>query len=478
MFSAFNTTQSPFLDSAVLLAPYDSRTTPQTEEPMLGLEDIFDFVGYEHAHGALCISESQEPHAGSAVDDILPDVISTERCEEGDGPGPGDRERGYERDRADESVQPRSISGHAETCPSPWLEASHPHLHLPSQSTHEARADTRTRTRPSPPPGNTEAQIELEDKGILALLGWAPPNGSQVLDLDPTLEYAEMLPWYPPWLVNLLAPSPHARIEVPSPSMTLFATGGKNPTGEKEIPSTPAGQATEKHGKSAPRHLPPKRVVLGSVQARSSSGADQCTTGQASATSHPRISESRLHSSLPSTGMTTARTYPSAPRGGIPPHLARRVTAANIVRRAEQERERMQAMASGGSGGEGEHSRLETGGKAEGGVTGCSAKGRCGGKKVKKVKKEKVVVRGRDGEWEGVRVAKRTKTRGYELVLSRGFDMTIQHDTVHHQLRAIFRQLMRLWAGARQPQKLCSTSVLALSVELQKVEAMYSLKGA
>ncbi|KAF9225026.1 hypothetical protein BS17DRAFT_779469 [Gyrodon lividus] len=394
MFSA----QSPTLDPTVLLAPCHGHgsTTRQMEEPMLSFDDVLEIAReYERtAHGSVHIFEPQEPRVCSAMtlEHILAAIIPT-----------GAFDEGSDNDRVEKSAQPISTPVHPETWKSPWLEVfdvCQPHPHLHALSTHEAEASTLT-------PNDTEARIKPGDKSTPTLLGWTPPNGSQVLDLDPNLELPELDSWYPPWLAKLLAPSApgqHTQPEVHSLT-TLSKTGGAQP--EKFVgPPTRTGKVVEKHRETVPppppppAQLPPTRVVLASIQARTSSGTNGNAPGQTSTASHSKSSRSRPHPSSFMAATATTRTYASAPRGGIPPHLARTVTKANILR-AEEERERIRAAVSSGSVGEGRKpSVLATVGKVERGARGNSTGGG-GGKKV--------FDRGGDREREGGRALKRTK---------------------------------------------------------------------
>jgi hypothetical protein len=361
---------------------------------MLTFDDILGMAQeYERTHAAMHISESQGLQAGSAMSlkHILAAILPTE------GRGRGSEDRRCGLDRGEENVQLLSTPAPTETCKSPWLEAlgaGQPHPHLHSRQTHEGEASTRTHASPG----------VSENKSTPTLLGWTPPNGSQALDLEHNLELPDLDAWYPPWLAKLLAPSvldqyrhPQVRPSSPKPSVTGGAQPNK-PGGEVAPPPTRSGKVVGKDGKSIPpppAQLPPTRVVLASIQQTSSRGNENLPsqTSARSSRSRPRPS------SAAGATIVGTRTYANAPRGGIPPHLARTVTKANIVR-AEQERERMRAVASGGSVGEGRKpSVLATVGKVQPrGVRDSSAGV---GKKV--------FDWGGDGDREGERVPKRMK---------------------------------------------------------------------
>ncbi|KAF8836251.1 hypothetical protein BDN67DRAFT_974363 [Paxillus ammoniavirescens] len=391
MLSSGNTTQNLTFD---LLAPCHGSAAPQRAEPMLTFDDILGIAQeYERTQEAMHISASQGLQAGSVVSlkHILAAILPTE----GRGRDPEDRRCGL--DRGEESEQLLTTPAPTETCKSPWLEAlgaSQPHPHLHSRQIHEGETSTRTHASPG----------ISENKSTPTLLGWTPPNGSQALDLEPNLELPDLDAWYPPWLAKLLAPSvpdQYRHPEVHSSSPTPSVIGGaqpNNPVGEMSAPPTRSGKVVEKDGRSIPpppAQLPPTRAVLASIQQTASRGNENflSQTSAKSSRSRPRPSSAA--------GATTAgtRTYANAPRGGIPPHLARTVTKANILR-TEQERERMRAAASGGSVGEGRKpSVLATVGKVQPrGVRDSSAG-------VAK----KVFDWGGDGDGEGGRVPKRMK---------------------------------------------------------------------
>ena len=93
-------------------------------------------------------------------------------------------------------------------------------------------------------------------------------------------------------------------------------------------------------------------------------------------TAHTKITKYRVHLlSTPETGGPSAAKYAKAPRGGIPPHIARTVTKAHFLR-MEKERKVMQDAFSRTNTGEGKKpSVLRRTVKIE------NMSGECGGKK-------------------------------------------------------------------------------------------------
>jgi hypothetical protein len=186
------------------------------------------------------------------------------------------------------------------------------------------------------------------------LRGWSPPNGSQFLDLNDSL----MLPqstkdmWIPPWLTMFLAPSSTQPVGDLSKSLvTVSAMGDVQPQTLATVPKPPpvsttdktVGNPRKKRVPSVPLPVKPStRAILEPVRARFAAQTNSNVPSQTAMTPHAKTPKARPH--LPSTsaaGGTSTTNYARAPRGGIPPHIARSVTKANILR-VEKERKVMQ----------------------------------------------------------------------------------------------------------------------------------------
>ncbi|KAI9571029.1 hypothetical protein HD554DRAFT_237986 [Boletus coccyginus] len=196
---------------------------------------------------------------------------------------------------ADDSPLPRpsSVSG----CPAPVANAG-------------------ISTRPVPPPkGDDQVRAETGPPIVSVLRGWSPPNGSQFLDLDDSL----MLP----------------RSAISEMQPQTWATA------PKPLPESPIDKAIDDPRKrNTPTPVQPStRTMLESVRDRP---AVQTSSNVTAATSHANTPKSRSHMpSIPATGGISTANHARAPRGGIPPYIARSVTKANILR-VEEERKVMQ----------------------------------------------------------------------------------------------------------------------------------------
>ncbi|KAH7883109.1 hypothetical protein F5I97DRAFT_1902033 [Phlebopus sp. FC_14] len=296
-----------YLDLALLLeAPNDSLPEPETVgKTELSFSDLLDIAReYEQAHQPefetmpTSVTSEALPQPQCAVNAMLPVNSHVGTSHEGPaGASPQPHDPGPYHLQALESMQP-SIDEHANT---------------PSMSQQVYQSDTPLDQGASRHPDNKENQTRTAPK----LLGWSPLDGSDTLDL----ESPEM--HYPPWLAKLLNPSLPERL----PSWTRSCPMQS----ENDVPRLVPGlfrvpkQTEFPRAKAIPlpsARLGLRRAVLGSVE------ADIC----------------RKPTYRPYSTTTTAAGYASAPRGGVPPQLARDVTKANILR-VEQEREKIRKAA-------------------------------------------------------------------------------------------------------------------------------------
>lgn len=206
-----------------------------------------------------------------------------------------------------------------------------------------------------------QVQAEVEHPITSILRGWSPPDGSQFLDLDDSLMFPQPVKdmWISPWLASFLVPSyTEPARSINQLSGMVDAIGDVPPQASATKPKAPPVGTIDK-AVDNPRQktvpfvpLPAHRAILESVRADSSQ-ANVNVPGQMAITPYVKTPKSRVHlPSTPATGGHSTAKYAKAPRGGIPPHIARTVTKANILR-IEKERKVMQDAFSSATTGEG-----------------------------------------------------------------------------------------------------------------------------
>ncbi|KAF8126739.1 hypothetical protein EV363DRAFT_1347286, partial [Boletus edulis] len=161
---------------------------------------------------------------------------------------------------------------------------------------------------------NDEDQVRAETAAPItwSLQGWSPPDGSEFLDLDATKDA-----WNSPLLAMFLpTPSTEPVNDINQSFAAVLAVGDVQPQTSTTAPKfRPTSTTNEIANGAGKKNVPTSR-----------------RTSQAKA--------SRPRSARAVCGTSTAK-YVRAPRGGIPPHIARSVTRANILR-IEKERKVMQ----------------------------------------------------------------------------------------------------------------------------------------
>lgn len=183
-----------------------------------------------------------------------------------------------------------------------------------------------------------QVRTELGPQITSTLQGWSPPNGLQFLDLDDSLMF--------PQPANDTCSSSWLAMFVPTESESTQPLGNNHRAFHDAAPQTsitlpdPSGTSIKStddpRKKSVPQSL--TRAILEPVRARSATQANSNVPTQTVITSSTKTSKSRPQLSAPATGNAN---YARAPRGGIPPHIARSVTKVNVLR-AEKERKVMQ----------------------------------------------------------------------------------------------------------------------------------------
>ncbi|KAH0831305.1 hypothetical protein J3R83DRAFT_13949 [Lanmaoa asiatica] len=333
-------------DLTCSILPEPSITRPE-EGPLapLNFDDLLDIAReFEFTRTITHIWPcEEEPNTclETGLEDILAAIVPTQNAEETPQPLPSSA---LSMTLDPIHVQEVDLQRLASTCPASDLNAS-----ISSDPVSRSKDD------------GVRAEGELPITSILR--GWSPPNGSQFLDLDDSL----MLPqsardvWIPHWLTTFLAPSyTQPASSISQPSATVPAIGDVQPqtsaTMPKALPATTTDRTPrcEKSIHFVPLPVQPStRAILEPVQARSDLQTNSSVPGQTTIIPYTKAPKSRpLLPSAPATGGTPAARYAKAPRGGIPPHIARTVTKANILR-VEKERKVMQDAFSGTTVGQG-----------------------------------------------------------------------------------------------------------------------------
>ncbi|KAN0094347.1 hypothetical protein V8E55_002634 [Tylopilus felleus] len=181
---------------------------------------------------------------------------------------------------------------------------------------------------------------------ITTLRGWSPPNGSQFLDLDDSFIFPQPDTdmWNSPWLAMFLATQPLGGTN--QSSTAVPAIGDSQPQTTAMVPKPPSVITTDKMSDDPKKKSvltpvqPSTRAILEPAPVRSAVHTNSNVASQSVTTPHAKQSKSRSHPTPATSGVSTAN-YGRAPRGGIPPHIARSVTQANILR-VEKERKVMQ----------------------------------------------------------------------------------------------------------------------------------------
>ena len=292
-------------------------STPHTEEDPLDFDDLLDIAReFEFTRTITHIwpcEEELSPCPEAGLDDILAAIVPTPN--------------------AKESLVPMLSSA-----PSMTLD----HVHV-----QEAGLQGSTDLVPLRKDNDQGAPITS------TLRGWSPPNGTQFLEVDDGFMFPQSTKdvWIPPWLTMFLAPSSTQPVGDLSQSfVTDSAIGDVQPQTFATVPKLPPVSTADKtvddpRKKRASMPLsvqPSTRAILEPARARSAVQTNSSVPSQTAVTSHGKTPKPRPH--LPSTsaaGGTSTTGYARAPRGGIPPHIARSVTKANILR-MEKERKVMQ----------------------------------------------------------------------------------------------------------------------------------------
>ena len=296
--------------------PEDDPFAPLNFDGLLDIACEFEFT-HTINHVWPC---EEEPNAcpDTGLDDLLAAIVPTPNAEESPIP--------LSSPVPSMSIDPTHVQAvdlHSSTsdCPAPDANGSIP-VSLPKD--------------------NDQVQTQATFLMTPTLQGWSPPHGSRFLDLDDSL----MLPqpekdtWNSPWLAMFLDPSSTQPMNDITQAFAMVSTihdmQPQTPgTMPKPLPaSTTDGTANKPRKKSTRTPIQPStRVILDPV--RLQSAANQTVVDP-----HAKAPRSRPHlSSTPA--MAGASNYGRAPRGGIPPHIARSVTKANILR-VEKERKVMQ----------------------------------------------------------------------------------------------------------------------------------------
>lgn len=201
------------------------------------------------------------------------------------------------------------------------------------------------------PKDDDQVRADAEYATTSMLLGWSPPDGSPFLDLDDSLMQSQSVNdmWISPWLATFLAPpciQPPRNIN--QPSATAHAIGDVPQQAPATHPKAPpVSRSTRKTDDDPTRNtvplvsLPPQRAILQPVRGESAPQANANVPSKPVMPPNAKTPKSRAHpSSTSATGGISSATYAKPPRGGVPPHIARTVTKANILR-IEKERKVM-----------------------------------------------------------------------------------------------------------------------------------------
>ncbi|KAG9310143.1 hypothetical protein JVU11DRAFT_9759 [Chiua virens] len=244
---------------------------------------------------------------------------------------------------------------------------------------------------PSLPHVDDQVQTKMKPPIISMLRGWSPPNGSQFVDLDDNLNlvlpHSSKDEWVSPWLATCLElPNTQSASNI-GQSFAVPEISHVQPSPSEEEPKAPAVSKIDKAVDDPARKCLPQgpliqhltRAILEPVGAGSGLQPNSNVRNQTITTPYAKTTKSRPKiSSVPAADNTSPVTYARAPRGGIPPHIARTVTKANILR-MEKERKVMQDAFSSASTGEGKKPSVlrravrgerETGKNVNGGGTG------------------------------------------------------------------------------------------------------------
>lgn len=306
--------------------PFDMPTPPE-EDPLtpLNFDDILDIAHeFEFTRTITHIWPCEEepttfPEMG--LEDILATIVPTPKAE--DSPLPlSCSTMSMTPDLV--HVQEVDLHGSASMCPVPDRNIYREPVHLPKD-------DDQVRAGMEPP--------------ITSMLrGWSPPNGSQFLDLDDSLMLPQSLRdvWTPPWLATFIAPSytqpASSTNQVPAMVPAISDMHPQIPVTEPKVPPVSMIDKTvdDPIKKSVPFvSLPVQssaRAILEPVQARSTLQTNSNVSSQTAMIVHTKTPKSRPRPlSTPVAGGASTTRYAKAPRGGIPPHIARTVTKANIL---------------------------------------------------------------------------------------------------------------------------------------------------
>lgn len=316
--------------------PVDPTHTHPEEDPLapLNFDDLLDIAReFEFTRTITHIWPSEEEpstcHEPTGLEDVLASIIPTPNTKES-----------LPLSMTFDPIHVQEIDLHRSASMCPTSDANSAISRHPVA---RSKDDNQVRANAEPP--------------ITSILrGWSPPNGSQFLDLDDSL----MLPqsprdiWIPPWLATFLAPpcTQPANSTRQSPAM-VPAMGDIQPQRAVTEPKTPPSNTTDQTVDDSRKENVPfvplsvqfsTHVIHEPVRPRSAlqTNALQTSSNVSSQTTIiPRTKTPKSRPRFPSalaTGGASSVTYAKAPRGGIPPHIARTVTKANILL-VEKERE-------------------------------------------------------------------------------------------------------------------------------------------
>ncbi|KAG6380451.1 hypothetical protein JVT61DRAFT_8590 [Boletus reticuloceps] len=306
----------------------DSSTPRPQEDPLapLNFDDLLDIAReFEFTRTITHIWPCEEEPSTcpeSRLDDILAAIVSAPNAEGRPIP------------------LPSSVS--LMTVDPVHVKEADSHRLAPECHTPDANACTSTDFVSLP---NDEDQVGAEMTAPItwSLQGWSPPDGSEFLDLDVNHMFPQAAKdaWNSPLLAMFLStPSTQPVDDINQSFAAVPSVGDVQPQTSIAVPKfRPTSTTNEIANGAGKRNVQTsRRNILEPVQARSAAQPTSKVTSQTIIASQAKASRPRSARAV--CGTSTAK-YVRAPRGGIPPHIARSVTRANILR-IEKERKVMQ----------------------------------------------------------------------------------------------------------------------------------------